>query len=131
MKLFRLLFIVFFAAVVIMGCGDDDNPTTPTNPTLDGTWQGTIRGGIAVVSSDLSQSENSVTGTVTVTSVLGEVFGPGTVNGTNTYPNVSLTLSIPGYQVMTFTGSFSDDNTVSGVLNGSGFVDEPLTLVRQ
>ena len=52
MKLFRLLFIVFFAAVVIMGCGDGDDPTTPTNPTMDGTWQGTIRGGIAVFSSD-------------------------------------------------------------------------------
>jgi hypothetical protein len=131
MKLSRVIVILLFATVVIMGCGDDDSPTTPANPTMDGTWQGTIRGGVALYSlENLSQSGNNVTGTVIVISNTGVVFGPGSVSGTNTYPDVSLSLSIPGYQAMTFTGSFSDDNTVAGVLNGSGFVNEPLTLVR-
>lgn len=129
MKLSKVIVILLFATVVIMGCGDDDSPTTPANPTMDGTWQGTIMQGFVLYSLQLSQSGDTVTGNGTAS--YADQVDTITINGTNTYPNVSLTLTTPGFAPYVFTGSFSDDNTVSGVLNGSGFVDEPLTLVRQ
>jgi hypothetical protein len=128
MKLSRVIVILLFATVVIMGCGDDNGPTTPANPTMDGTWQGVAQG-LAVFVLELSQSGTTVTGDGTISDATR--VDNVTVDGSNVYPDVTLTISIVGYNPITFTGSFSDDNTVSGVLNGSGFVDEPLTLVKQ
>jgi len=128
MKIFRLFLVLLFAAVLLLGCGGGDSSTSPSNPIMDGSWTGSIGGDVFSLS--LSQDGNNVTGSVVGTRADGQTES-GTINGTNTYPNVSLTFSMTGFNPFTFTGTFSDANTVSGVLNGSGFTDESLTLVRQ
>jgi hypothetical protein len=54
-----------------------------------------------------------------------------TVSGTHTHPAITLTLSSPGFAPISLTGSFTDGSTIAATLNGSGFVDTPVTLKRQ
>ena len=113
---------------------DDKESTTcgasVTVRGMTGTWRGTI-------SSDfdfpfhlsLNQNVGGVTGTFT--DDLG-IFVPGNVSGSVSGPNnVRLTITVPGFNPFTLTGTASGDiNTVSGMATGSGFND-PFTLTRQ
>ncbi len=56
---------------------------------------------------------------------------PITVTDTHAHPNVSLTAQATGYPDMNFQGQFTDNNTITGALNGAGFTNLPLTLRRQ
>jgi hypothetical protein len=127
---FRLLLVLLFGAMLLSSCGDDDdNSTSPSDPTMDGSWVGTI--GEGTFSLSLSEDENEVTGTVVGTRPDDDESVNGTVSGTNTYPDVSLTIVMTGFNPFTFTGTFSDANTISGVLNGSGFTGESIMFTRQ
>jgi hypothetical protein len=54
-----------------------------------------------------------------------------TITGTHVHPDVTLTMKATSYQDMNFSGKFSGDNSIVGSLNGSGFVNESLTLSRR
>jgi hypothetical protein len=76
----------------------------------------------------LTETGGNVTGS-------GTLAGPGgtvsvTVTGTHSHPSVSLTLSLTGFNPAVFTGSFTNDNTIPGALNGSGFVNFGITITR-
>jgi hypothetical protein len=109
-------------ALAVSG-GDEDS-----EPTVSGRWSGLLMG-FVTVSLNLSQNRSSITGSGSILAY-NETF-PLQVTGTNNYPNVTLTLNSVGYHPMTFTGQFYDKNTISGVINGSGFIDEPITFIRE
>lgn len=76
----------------------------------------------------LSQNGSQVTGN-------GQINGSGgavslSASGTFVQSSVSLDLSAVGYQAMNYTGTISG-NTIAGTLNGSGFNNLNLTLLRQ
>jgi hypothetical protein len=122
----RLSFILLLLSLFI-GCKKDDPVSPPPTPSMSGRWSGAASG--LIVTLTLSQSGNDVIGSGlisgTTTSIAVEV------TGTNVYPNVSLTFYATGYYPMNFTGKFSDNNTIPGKFNGSGFSDFSITLIRQ
>jgi hypothetical protein len=76
------------------------------------------------------------TGTGGAVTGTGTISGAGTplaitVTGTHSHPNVSLNANAPGFEPMNFQGTFTNDNTINGTLNGSGFDNFALTLQRQ
>jgi hypothetical protein len=67
----------------------------------------------------------------------GSVSGPegmGTVEvtGVHTFPNVSLTIRSAGFENGNFTGVMdAAGGVMSGTVNGFGFVNSPVSLLRQ
>jgi hypothetical protein len=112
-----------------LACGDSSGPSAPS---MTGTWSGnTSAGGVPFTFS------------MTVTAAGQQVSGNGqfmvqgggsvvfTVAGNHVHPNVSLTIMATGSQDAIYTGSFTNNSSISGQLNGSGFVNVGLTLNRQ
>jgi hypothetical protein len=105
-----------------IGCGDATEPT----PTITGSWSGS-GGGISVTLS-LTQSGQSVTGNGSLSGAGGAAALVATGNFTN--PSFSLTLSAQGYEDSNFAGTMSG-NSLTGVINGSGFNQVGMTLTRK
>ena len=126
MKKLLSLLTVLLLVIFILSCSDDDesNPVNSNDPSLTGSWNGT--GAMLVIAMNLSQSGTSISGSGTMQGILA-----CTISGSNNYPDVSLTFSVTGAQPTTFTGVFSQKDTVSGKLNGSGFTNYDMTFVRQ
>ena len=124
MKKLSILFIILFA-LLIVGCSEEEenNPVTANNPSLTGKWTGT--GDNLTAEVDLVQSGTSITGTGTLQGTIS-----CTVTGTNNYPSVDLKFFVNNVQHTVFSGSFSDDNTVSGKYTNSGFSSYDLKFVR-
>jgi hypothetical protein len=114
-------------ALVIAACGGDNGPD-PIQ--VEGTWSGTFKSG-------------SLTGAVAMTLVEedGDVSGDGTIgsaddalavtlSGTFSEPNVSLTVSAPGFEDMNLSGTVGETK-LTGTLNGSGFTNATVTLTRK
>jgi hypothetical protein len=81
----------------------------------------------------LTQSGNSLTGTFTQGSGTGPITN-GSIKASQPQVTFTVTPSIgtTTFPPFTFTGNLSADyNTITGVLNGSGYIDEPITIVRQ
>jgi hypothetical protein len=100
--------------------------------SMTGTWTGLIQGlpGTATVTGTfvLTQSGTSLSGTYS------DAFGPGTLSGAvqTTAPLVRITISQVGFTPFVFTGTPGGDaDSVSGVLNQSGFNNTPITIRRQ
>jgi hypothetical protein len=125
-----------FLCLIVLLClvsSCNDGPTGPRTPSATGTWVGTrpATGFTLVVTFMLSEGEaGAITGT-------GLATGPRTSNltilgGDHTHPTIVFTFDFgPGFDPATFTGTFTDDDTIAGELDGSGFVDFALTLMRQ
>jgi predicted ester cyclase len=94
------------------------------NPTMNGTWVGSS--GSTSVTLTLTQNGTAVSGTAKV-SGLPDTFP---LNGTNNFPNVSLSGSVFGLQV-TFNGAFNGPNAVAGTLTVQGFPPQLVTITRQ
>lgn len=107
--------------LTIIGC---DKATEPT-PVITGSWSGS--GGGISMNLSLSQSAGSVTGNGSMSSSGGAIAL--TTTGTFTNPNFSLTLKSPGYEDVNFSGTVSG-NSMTGVMNGSGFNQVGMTLTR-
>src|SRR3990167_1645225 len=119
---------ILLAFVLLVACGDDSEPeVVEAKPSMTGTWKGSAGG--VTFNYTLSQKGTDITGSGQGSDC--DVSIAETVKGTNVYPNVSLTMSAAGYTDSNFSGRFADTNTLPGKLNGSGFVDSPLTLTRQ
>ncbi len=97
------------------------------DPNIEGVWSGSN----AVVTFSMTVVENNktVTGTGTITGSTGG-FLALTVTGTHVHPSVALTLSSPGFLPFSFNGSFETDDLITGLLNGSGFNNEQISLLR-
>ncbi len=121
----RILVMVSLALAMI-GCsgGDSNAPKTPT--TVTGTWVGTSSG--ATVNLVLTENSGTVSGSGTM--VAGTASIALTVAGSHNGASVSLTFKTSGFQDTNLTGTFAG-NSITGTLNGSGFVNEPVTLQRQ
>jgi hypothetical protein len=120
----RILPVVLLAAA---GCGDGS--TGPAR-TVTGTWSGTfsLGGPTGVLALVLDQERSVVSGTGTIGGS-GQTL-PLSADGTFVRPTLSVTLTAEGFTPMNLTGRL-DDDTITGTLNGSGFVDVAVTLERQ
>ena len=112
-----------------LACGGDGG-NEPSPPDVEGQWNGPINTstGSGSLALTLNEASGSVTGTGTLT-VPGDALSL-TVTGNYATPNVSLQLSSPGFEPMTLGGTVGDE-TITGTLNGSGFVNIAVTLTRQ
>ena len=113
-------------APVLAACGDSS--TEPRTPSASGTWTGVVNGGTFTLTL-AEQNGGTLTGA-------GSLQGSGgavsvTVTGTHVHPSISLTIKSTGFEDLNYTGQFVNDNAISGNLNGSGFNNETLTLMRQ
>lgn len=121
-----LLFPLVLLSLLAVGC-KDDGPTEPEIPSFTGTWLGDINGSAFEVTATERDGDISGSGVIS----FGTERVAITVAGTHAHPNLSLTISSAGYEDFNFSGNFTNENRVSGTLNGSGFADEPVTLNRQ
>ncbi len=111
---------VALLSLALMGClfGGD--------PKIDGVWSGSSTG--VSYSMTVAEIDKTVTGSATITTA--SVSIPLTVTGTHAHPAVALTLSAAGYQPFSFNGSFETNDLITGRLNGSGFNNEEISLLR-
>lgn len=116
------LLLILFAAC------SGDSPSAPATPSINGTWNGT-GAGVTVNMVLTSAGTGTVSGNGTIGA--GSSSIPITITGTHAHPGVALTGKATGFQDMIFQGSFTDNNTIMGTLNGSGFSNFALTLKRQ
>ena len=117
----------FTARVTVSdGKKEVNSSATVTIRSLSGTWRGTLEG--IAETFVFTQSAGSVTGTLT------DAFGPGTVVGTVTTssPRIRLTITQPPFNPFVYTADPSADvNTLTGVVNGSGYTNVSMPLTRQ
>jgi PKD domain-containing protein/PEGA domain-containing protein len=96
--------------------------------SLTGTWRGTVVS-FGTTTLSLTQTGTNVSGSYS------DQFGlAGSAAGTvrTTPPQVTLIVTVPGFQPFTFTGSANNDvSGLNGVANGSGFINNGWTLTRQ
>ncbi len=96
-------------------------------PTLDGNWQmtGLPAGEIVVLFMLVQINANLVSGDLDIANDSQQSFN---VTGNNNYPGVLLDFNSGSQLAFTFTGSFTDDDTVTGTLSGQ--FNGPSTLTR-
>jgi hypothetical protein len=101
---------------------------TVTVRALAGAWTGTLAGTANTVV-NFSQSGSTLGGNVQFTNVN---LPTGTISGTVSNPRaVTFTVTAPGFQPFTFVGTVDEaGNRLSGLVNGSGFVNAPWVLNR-
>lgn len=129
MRLVRLALAAALGAVLLAAsaCGGDGGTNVAAN--LTGRWVGAnARTTVAVT---LAQDRTSVTGTGTFSDESG--VSSIAVFGTYTPPSFTLTINFPNttFNPITFSGTVPRSTVMSGTLTGSGYVGEPIQLVRQ
>jgi hypothetical protein len=113
------------------GSKEVSGSTTVNIRSLTGTWRGTLPGTFPVVGTFvLTQTGTVISGTYS------DQFGPATISSgsqvRSTSPRVTMIINQPPFTPFVFTADPSSDvNTLTGVLNESGFVNSPLTITRQ
>jgi hypothetical protein len=119
-------------ALVTLG-GDDKGGEDDGIPSLSGTWVGTIFSDDSLgnpfpfnIELVLEQSGDQITGHGNLETVPIEF-----VTGTYTYPNVNLTLDSFGVPPAYVQGTVTDNDTITGRVDGSGFDNDQLTLKRR
>ena len=116
---------ILMLVAVLAFAGACDKTTEPA-PTVTGAWSGS--GGGITMSLSLTQAGQAVTGTGSMSSSGGAVAV--SANGNFSNPSLSVTLSAAGYEDSNFAGTLSG-NTMTGILNGSGFNQVGMTLTRK
>ena len=97
--------------------------------TVDGQWTG-IQNGYSM-SLSMAQTGSDVTGTGAIGGIAGSA--EGTLTGTFTYPNLKVTITIPGFDdPVVYTGTMSQAAAkINGKLNGSGFTDVEVDVQKR
>lgn len=115
-------------AMLLVGCGGDSSGPAPIQ--VEGAWSGPVTfssGSSGTLSFTVTETAGSVTGSGTL---VGSTSAALSVSGSYSEPNVSLTLSSPGFQPINLTGVVSS-SSLTGTINGSGFLNSAVTLARQ
>lgn len=111
-------------ALIAAGVAPAPPPPATFARNLSGTWRGTLSVDTVVY---LTHSGTSLSGEYNAVNVKGTVSG--TVGSTG---QVTFSVSVSGYAPFTFSGqSDAAGNTLTGTVNGSGFVNAGWTLRRQ
>ena len=126
------LFVFALAALVATGC-DSSDPEPPPEPEpirISGRYDGTANvDGLAVtLETTLSEISNSVSGSGTL-----RISNPVAVTATGSHvpPDFNITFRATGLEDLNYAGTTNSTASVmTGRLNGSGFVNIPLTLIR-
>jgi hypothetical protein len=117
-------------ALALPACGGDSNE--PSRIEAEGQWVGPVHDNdgstIGQLTLTLSETNGAVTGSGSLTSP--SFSNALTVTGTYVPPSLSLTLSAPGFSDMNLTARVGD-TSLTGSLNGSGFINSGITLTRQ
>lgn len=113
-------------SVSLMACGGDSTEPAPT-PTATGTWIGSATG-VTLTATITESASGSLSGSGNFNGPEGAVAV--TITGTHTHPSISFTMTSTGFTDVNYAGSFTGNNTIQGTLNGSGFVNFALTLLR-
>lgn len=120
-----LLFFTVLLFALVAGCSKDE-PVTPNYPMMSGSWRGAASGITILVT--MSESGNVINGSGKFVTRDTLII---TISGSKTYPDITLQIAAAGYQPSLFRGKFSDDNTVTGKFNGSGFSNFDMIFRRQ
>ena len=131
----RLALVAILATVTTglecaQGPLDRANGPSVSTRSMTGTWQGTIVSLVMRVT--LTDNNGTITGTGTMTQN-GFPFAL-TLSGTRTGSNFSLNVAEVDHEPFTFVGTVQgagSGTTLTGVANGSGFLDQSITLTRQ
>ncbi len=124
-----------FLTKVTVDDGKGNKVTSGTVQTkinsITGTWKGTITGSGSPIAFTMTLTQNS---NGTSFGTYSDPEGPGQVGGGINPVNASLTLTVtqPPFAPFIFTATLSGDgNTMTGVVNQSGFTNAPFTMTRQ
>ena len=123
---FPLVAIPTLVALAAAGCSSE--------PALDGTWTGsaTVDDVPTSFSLKIQESDGAITGTASITA--GPASLSGSVEGSYTHPDVTMTLTIV-VQGQTLTlrwkGTRTDDDTLTGAATDTDDNEWNLTLRRE
>ncbi len=117
-----VLYLMVIALLPCSSCTKDDPtapPPLPLPPSTTGSWTGTLEAGgrIGSFTLNLSQDVTRISG-----SALLGTFALS-VSGEAHYPDLQFTCTAASYAPFVFVGTFTSATTISGLVNGSGFVD--------
>jgi len=127
-----LIISICLLCIAVPGCHSSDPtepPPFPAPATINGTWTFTQAGAFSM-DLTLSQFRSHVTGDGVLTQLSNGSTNEADIGGSCSYPDVSLTIAIPGYESIILTGKILNQTTITGVLNQSGFSDFPITLTK-
>jgi hypothetical protein len=131
-RLILLVSVILILAVGgFSGCSKSDPVSVPPliqPPSLAGRWDIVGSGGFAMTMQN-KQRGVAIEGSVSAASGGSTIVG--SVYGNCAYPNVSLTLTFPGYYAIKFSGTLQGASSLSGVLNESGFSNFPVTGTKR
>jgi hypothetical protein len=118
--------IVVALATLGLAC---HNATGPQGP-LAGHWYGfSTDYGLDLV---LTDGSDNVRGSGTIGgNAVSNIAVPVAVTGSNSSSTFTMTLKAEHYNPATYAGTVVDDTTLTGTINGSGFVAATLTVYRQ
>ena len=78
----------------------------------------------------MNQSGTAVTGSASIAGLAGSA--DGSLAGTFIFPNLDVTISIPGSQDFTYKGTMSSNEAqIVGRLNGSGFTNVEIAVAKK
>lgn len=111
---------------VLVGCNDSTKPST-----IAGHWVGVfIPSAPVTIDIKLWVTGDTLDGNGTISG--GRLFTPLTVTGFYDEPDVTLDLTITGYDPVTITGTCNAAETrITATISGSGFTGQALTLDKQ
>jgi hypothetical protein len=131
----RLVFVAVLGAMTTgLKCADGpldraNGPSTTTR-SLSGTWEGPIVS--LVMQVVLSDANGTITGTGVMTQN-GTPFAL-VITGTRTGSSFSLNVNEADHEPFTYSGTIQGSGsgtTMVGVANGSGFLNQSITLTKQ
>ncbi len=136
MKVINSCWVVIALTLLSIGCSKDDPisvPDLPLPPSVKGTWFGS-NANILALTLTMDQSGVNVLGSGVIQGFNANgdsMTSPGSVSGSNHYPNVALTFHVTGYQPVQITGQFVSTSRLDLLLNQSGFSNSPLILEKE
>lgn len=116
---------VLTLGVCLAACGGDD-PSGPPYASLTGDWRGSLAG--LTFRMDVTDDDGLISGTGTLSGTATLSFN---VAGDHDHPDVDFEGIATGFENFEFDGRFLHEDTVRGRVNGSGFSDDVLLLIRQ
>lgn len=116
--------------VFLTGCKEDSPVSYPLvllPPQMEGRWNGTASW--IYLPMTLSQDGSQISGK-------GTISGSGptlnvTVTGAVYFPSVRIIVAIPGYEGISIGGKFVTQTRIEGLVNGSGFTNNPIVILKQ